>query len=163
MNRLARVVIGSTILIVVFALGIEARAQEKKITKKEVPQAVISAFEKAYPNAKVKGYSTETEEGKTYFEIDGYQGKLMLDVSYLPDGTAAEIEEGVTAGSLPDPVKAALKSNYPKGKIATPERKTVGTNVTYELTVKSGKTSVDVEIDPTGKILKKSKSSAEKD
>jgi hypothetical protein len=163
MNRLGRVVVGSIALIVVFALGIEARAQEKKITKKDVPQAVISAFEKAYPNAKVKGYSTETEEGKTYFEVESYQGKLTLDVSYLSDGTVAEIEEGVTAGSLPDAVKAAVKSNYPKGKIAKAEKKTVGTSVTYELKVTSGKTSAGVEVDPSGKILKKSKSGDEKD
>lgn len=163
MNRLGRVVVGTIALIVVFALGIEARAQEKKITKKDVPQAVISAFEKAYPNAKVKGYSTETEEGKTYFEVESYQGKLTLDVSYLSDGTVAEIEEGVTAGSLPDAVKAAVKSNYPKGKIAKAEKKTVGTSVTYELKVTSGKTSAGVEVDPSGKILKKSKSGDEKD
>jgi ABC-type glycerol-3-phosphate transport system substrate-binding protein len=163
MNRLKRVAIASISLIVVLAFCIGASAQEKKITKKDVPQAVISAFEKAYPKAKVKGYSTETEEGKTYFEVESTVGKMTLDISYLADGTAAEIEEGVAARELPDAVKVAVKTDYPKGKITKAEKKTVGTTVTYELKVTTGKTSAGVEIDPSGKIMRKSKEGAEKD
>jgi hypothetical protein len=162
MNRLRKVAVVSIALIVVFVLGIDASAKEKKIAKKDVPAAVISTFEKAYPNAKVKGYSTETEEGKTYFEVESMVGKMTLDVSYLSDGTVAEIEEGITIGELPDAVKATIKANYPKGKIAKAEKKTAGTTVTYELKVKTGKTSAGMEIDPSGKILKKSKSGTEK-
>jgi hypothetical protein len=163
MYRLRRAIVVCIALILVMALGIEASAQEKKMTKKDVPQAVISAFEKAYPKAKVKGYSTETEEGKTYFEIESHQGKMTLDVSYLGDGTVAEIEEGVAAGNLPDAVKAAVSTNYPKGKITKAEKKTVGTTVTYELKVATGKTRVGVEVDPSGQIMKKSKAGAEKE
>ncbi len=163
MNRLNRLTIVIIALSAVIAFGIQASAQEKKITKKDVPQAVISAFQKAYPDAKVKGYSTETENGKTTFEIESYQGKMTLDVAYLPDGTVTEIEEGVAAGSLPDAVKTAVKTNFPKGKIAKAEKKTVGTVVTYEMKITTGKKSAGVEIDPSGKVIKKAKEGAEKE
>lgn len=163
MNRLRSVAVVSLTMIVVFAFAIEARAQEKKITKKDVPQAVISAFEKAFPKAKVKSYSTETEDGKTVYEVESYQGRMTLDVSYLSDGTASEIEEGVTPGSLPEAVKVALKANYPGGKIARAERKTVGSDVTYEVRMTVGKNRVSVEIDASGKVVKKSKSGEEKE
>jgi hypothetical protein len=162
MNRLRRIAVLSITLLIVFALGFEASAKEKKISKKHVPSAVLSAFEKAYPKAKVKGYSTETENGKTYFEVESHQGKKTLDVSYLADGTLAETKEGVTAGDLPDSVKAAVKSNYPKGKITKAEKKTVGAIVTYELKVRTGKKHVRLEIDSNGKILK-TKSGSEKE
>jgi ABC-type glycerol-3-phosphate transport system substrate-binding protein len=150
-------------LSVVIALGTQANAQEKKITKKDVPVAVVSAFEKAYPDAKVKGYSTETEDGKTTFEIESLQGKLALDVAYLPDGTPVEIEEEVAAGSLPAVVKAAVKSNFSNGKIAKAEKKTVGTVVTYEMRVKTSKKTAEVEIDPSGAIIKKANKGGEKE
>jgi hypothetical protein len=150
-------------LIVVFALAFIANAQEKKITKKDVPVAVLSAFEKAYPKAKVKGYSTETEDGKTYFEIESMQGKMNLDASYLPDGTVAEIESGVAVKNLPIPVKDAVKAKYPKGKIDKAEQKTVGAVVTFEIKVKVGKSIVGLEIDPSGKIIKESKAKAKKE
>ena len=153
----------SVCLSLILGLALALSAQEKKITKKDVPAAVVSAFEKAYPKAKVKGYSTETENGKKYFEVESTIGKMTLDVSYLADGTAAEIEEGVTAGSLPDAVKATVKANFPKGTIAKAEKKTVGTVVTYEMNITTGKKSVGVEIDPTGKILNQSKADSEKE
>lgn len=151
MNRLRKLAIATVTLIVVLALGFEASAQEKKITKKDVPQTVTSAFEKAYPKAEVKGYSAETEEGKTLFEIESIQDTMSLDVSYLADGTVAEIEAGVAAANLPDSVKAAVNTNYPKGTITKAEKKTVGTIVTYELKVTTDKTTLGVNIDPSAR------------
>jgi hypothetical protein len=152
-------------LCLILFLGIisQATAQEKKITKKNVPAAVLSAFEKAYPKAKVKGYSTEKENGKITFEVESMQGKLILDVAYLPDGTATEIEEGVAAKDLPAPVLDAVKAKYAKGKIAKAEKKTVGNVVTYELSVTAGKTHAGLEIDPSGKIIKESKGTAKEE
>lgn len=146
-------------LFIVFAMAIEANAKENKLTKKDVPTAVISAFDTAYPKAKIKGYSTETENGKTYYEVESMNGKRSLDVSYLPDGTVAEIEEGVAAKNLSISVLKAVKTKYPKGKISKAEKKTVGSLVTYELKVTTDKTYAGLEIDPTGKIIKERASS----
>lgn len=163
MKNIGHVALEGLTLLVSFILVVDAGAKEKKITKKDVPPAVISAFTKAYPKAVVKGYSTEAENGKTSYEVESMQGKMSLDVSYLADGTATEIEEGVPAKDLPDQVLKAVKTAYPRGNITRAEKKTTGTVVTYELRITTGKTHTGMEIDPSGKIITHSKSSAKND
>ena len=153
MNRFKVIATASLFVIVTFAFAIEANAQEKKLTKKDIPQAVISAFEKAYPNATVKGYSIEKENKKTTYEVESMQGKMTLDVSYLADGTAVEVEEGVAAKDLPGPVMDAVKAKFPDGKIVKAEKKTAAKVVTYEMRIKTGKTHAGIEVDPAGKIV----------
>ena len=50
-------------------------AQEKKINKKELPQAVLNSFQKDYPNATIKAASIENENGKIYYEIESLEGR----------------------------------------------------------------------------------------
>jgi hypothetical protein len=150
-------------IILILTFSINLMAQEKRISKKEVPQAVLSAFASAYPKAKVKGYSTETENGKIYFEVESHQGKMTLDVSYLTDGTVTEIEEGVATADLPSAVKKAIKSNFPKGRVIKAEKKTVGDILTYEMKIITAKGHSTVEIDRTGKILKNAKGNTEQE
>ena len=163
MRNSLNVFTASLCIILFLGITVQATAQEKKITKKDVPAAILSAFQKAYPDAKVKGYSTETENGKTTFEVESMVGNMTLDVEYLPDGTATEIEEGAAPKDLPSAVTDAVKAKYAKGKIAKAEKKTVGTTVTYELKVMEGKGHVGLEIDPSGKIIKESKGTAKKE
>jgi hypothetical protein len=151
------------LLVLGFLLFIHGSAQEKKITKKDVPAAVLTAFEKAYPKAVIRGYAKETEGGKTYFEIESKNGGSSLDVLYLPDGTLTEVEEGLTASDLPDPVKAAINGKYPKARTTKVEKTTRGSEVTYEVKISSGTTRANVTIDPAGKILKDKKASVKKE
>jgi len=51
-------------------LSFSAAAQEKKITAKQVPAAVITAFKASYPNATIRGYAQEKENGKVFYEIE---------------------------------------------------------------------------------------------
>lgn len=132
-------------------------AQEKKISKKDVPATVIAAFEKAYPKATVKGCAMEVENGTTYYEIESIDGKTKRDLLYLPDGTVAEIEQGVAVADLPAAVRAAINKEYPKGKIEKAEKTTKGSAVTYEMKIVSGKSRVEFVVDPAGKIVKKEK------
>jgi uncharacterized membrane protein YkoI len=137
-------------------------AQEKKITKKDVPAAVLSAFEKSYPHAMVKSFSKESENGKTYYEVESIEGKTPRDILYLSDGTATEVEEGVSTADLPASVKASVMKKHPEGKIIRAERTTRDSVVTYEMRVKSGKTTFEVVVDPSGKIVKEKNSAGRK-
>jgi uncharacterized membrane protein YkoI len=130
------------------------RAQEKQISRKEVPSAVVSAFEKAYPKAVIKGFSQEQEEGKIYYEVESQQGNTTRDILYLADGTVVELEEGVPAADLPGAIQSALKAKYPKGDVTKAEKTTRGNRVTYEMKVVSGKSTREVVVDRSGKILK---------
>jgi hypothetical protein len=141
----------------------KAEAGEKKIAKKDLPAPVMAAFQKAYPKATIKGASTEVEEGKTYYEIESLDGKVKRDLLYLADGTVAEIEETVSPADLPPQVKAAVTDKYPKGKIGKAEMVTRGAVAAYEVVVKSGKTTVEMSIDPAGKVLKEKKAAVKKE
>jgi len=145
------------VLLASTVFSLSAFTQEKKISKKDLPQAVLAAFEKAYPKATIKGLSQEVENGKTYYEIESIDGKTTRDLLYLSDGSVTEIEEGLSVAELPPPVKAALLKEYPKGKVVKAEKTTKGTTVTFEMKVSSGKTNAELVVDPSGKVVKNEK------
>jgi len=136
-------------------LTIAAAAQEKKITAKDVPAAVISAFKTAYPNATIRGYAREKENGKVFYEIESREGTTTRDVLYNPDGTVAEIEESIAATDLPAEVQQALKEKFPKAVITKVEKTTAGDKVSYEIVARQGKKRVTIEFDSSGKVLSK--------
>ena len=135
-------------------LAISAVAQEKKITAKDVPAAVISAFKAAYPNATISGYAREKEKGKVFYEIESREGTLHRDILYNSDGTVAEVEESIAATDLPSEVQEAFRKQYPRAVITLAERTTIGDRITYEVTGKVGRKKVSREFDPSGKVLK---------
>ncbi len=139
-----------------------ALAEDKKISKKEVPVAVLTAFKKACPHAKILGLSKEVEEGKIFYEIESMDGTKRRDLLYTADGTVAEIEETVAASELPEAVKVAVQNEYPEGKIAKAEKLTRGSMEGYEIHIVSGKKKHELLIDPRGKILKWDKEKGER-
>jgi hypothetical protein len=150
-------------VVLCFALTLNGVAGETKISKKNLPAAVLSAFEKAYPKAVIKGLAMEKEDGKTFYEIESVDGKLSRDILYLADGTVSEIEEGVAPVDLPAIVKAAVVKEHPKGKIVKSEKTMHGSEVTFELHVKSGKAAFEVVVAPDGKIIKNQKAGSAKE
>jgi predicted ATP-binding protein involved in virulence len=138
-------------------LTFSVSATARKLTKKDIPSAVISAFEKSYPNATVKSYSREKRSGKTVYEIESMDGQTRRDLIYSTDGTALEIEERISPSDLPDSVKQAIDKEYPKSKIKSAERLTKGTSIEYEVVIKRGKKSLEVVFDESGKVSKATK------
>ena len=136
-------------------LGFSALAQEAKITKKKVPTAVITAFKSAYPQATIRGYAREKENGKVYYEIESIEGQTTRDVLYNPDGTVAEIEESIAVSDLPAAAQEAMRAIYPNSVITKAEKITRGDVTEYEAHAKQGKKSVSMEFDAAGKPLKK--------
>ena len=134
-------------------LGFSAAAQEKKVTEKQVPVAVIAAFKTAYPNATIRGYAQEKEHGKLFYEIESREGTMSRDVLYNPDGTVAEVEESMPATDLPADAQQAIRQKYPKAVISLAEKTTVGDKVSYEVSARQGKRRITMEFDANGKVL----------
>jgi hypothetical protein len=153
----------SLVVCLILAAAFLATAGEKKISKKEVPPAVLSAFEKAYPKASTKGFAKEEEDGKTFYEIESVEGTTTRDILYLANGNVAEIEEGVSADKLPDAVKATVKREYPKGKVTKAEKVTVESVIKYEIHIAVGKTQHGLVVAPDGKVVKQKKVGEEKE
>lgn len=156
MQKTGRFQIGGILLMVgiLTAFTMPSSAQEKKLSVKQLPTPVQSAFHKQYPSAKIKGASSEVENGKTVYEVESVDGKISRDLLYLEDGSAIEIEESIALQALPEAVSNALRVEAGKGKIGKAEKLTKGESIQYEFVITSGKNRREVVIDPSGKIVK---------
>ena len=134
-------------------LTAQAQASERKLTEKQMPAAVLAAFHKAYPAATIHGLSVEKEHGKAFYEVESLDGTTRRDLSYLADGSVAEIEETIAAADLPAAVRAAVKSKHPRGMVMKAEKNTKGATLTYEILVLDGKNLREVVVNPAGKVL----------
>jgi hypothetical protein len=129
-------------------------AGETKITKKDVPAAVLASFEKAYPKATMKGFSKEVEKGQTLYEIESLEGKMARDATYAADGKVAAVEESMETKDAPTAVQQALEKKYPKAKVNKAEKVMEANTVAYEfhVTTAQGK-KAEVKFDAKGKEL----------
>jgi hypothetical protein len=154
--RTKRIVHRSIPLLVICALvGMSpGTAGDTKLTKKDVPAAVLESFKQSYPNATVKGYGKEVENGKTFYELETVDGTTRRDLLYTPEGKVAEIEEAVAMKDLPDPVAKAFAKESPKAKAVKIEKTTHGDKVQYDFHMGKGRSAL--VIGPTGIVLKHS-------
>jgi uncharacterized membrane protein YkoI len=128
-------------------------AQERQISRKGVPPAVLAAFTSAYPNATIKGFSKEKENGQTLYEVECEEGKTMRDVTFTEDGTVVSVEETVEISEVPPAVKAALDNRVPGGRIKKAEKIIKGGVITYEFQVKHNGKKIEIVYDPEGNEL----------
>jgi len=119
----------------------------------KAPAAVMTAFQKAYPNASIRDISKEIKDGKTYYEIESMDGAQRRDLLYLADGTVFEIEEAVKVGDLPEAITGTLSAKFPKGKLQKAERITRGSIIQYEVLMENGEENLEVLLDANGKVV----------
>lgn len=139
------------VLAFVFSFS-SALAEEKKISRKDTPPAVLSAFKASYPNAKIMGASSEIEDSVTYYEITSKEGKVKRDVTYTVDGTLVVVETTISSKELPLPVSNAIIAVYPNGKIRKAETLVKGGVTSYEVLLKSEKKYYEVVLSSYGTI-----------
>jgi hypothetical protein len=132
-----------------------AQETEKKVTAKAVPAVVITNFKAAYPKAVIRGYASETENGKQYYEIESREGTLHRDVLYNTDGTVAEIEESIDQSALPAAALQTIKEKHPRAVVTLAEKTIVGDKITYEVKARQGRKRFTMEFDADGKMLPK--------
>jgi uncharacterized membrane protein YkoI len=144
------------LLLAALVLGLPAATltQEQQIRRKDVPAPVLAAFERAYPNARIKGYSREPENGQILYEIESVEGKTRRDVTYTADGTLVSVEETVALSELPPGVKAALDQRFPGGKILKTEKVMKGGFVGYEFEVRHNGRRTEILFDADGNETK---------
>ncbi len=130
-------------------------AQEQSIGKKNVPKAVVETFRKSYPNATIKGYAKEVDEGKTVYEIESTEGNVHRDVTYAADGILQTIEESLPFSDLPEPVRNTITKEYPKGKISISEKVIKGSTTQFEVLVKSTGRKYELVLNGDGTLVKK--------
>jgi hypothetical protein len=163
MKKLSQAIFYVIAIFLIAGLTSQAIAGDKKITKKDVPAAVLKAFEAAFPKVKVNEYLTESEGGKTFYEFETVEGTIKRDILYTPEGTLVEVEEVLTTETIPAEIAKAVTADIPKAKIVGGEKTTKGNDVTFELKIKSGKKTGKVVLSADGKIIKKEMKKAKKE
>lgn len=146
----------------VFVVG-TGFSQEKSLQKKDIPAAVLNAFQKSYPNATIKGFAKEIEDNKTMFEVESVEGKIHRDISYLADGTVVTAEETMPYASLPKPVRLTIEKEFAKAKVVRCEQVTKGSTIQFEFILKIGKKNQEVVLNPDGTVVKKEEKKEEKE
>ena len=136
--------------------SLHADADSKELKQSQVPQPVLDAFAKARPNAKVKEFEQETWDGKIVFAIEFKENGIESEYVFSPDGTLLASGEEIKPTELPQAVVEAVKQAHPQARIKEAKRKLLpdGTVSRFEVEVKEGHKEFELEIDPSGNILK---------
>lgn len=138
-----------------------ALAKDQKLSKAQVPAAVVAAVEAKYASAKQLGWSKEVENGKAEYEARLDSG---LEVTVSPEGAILSEESPVAFAQLPAKVKAGFAaSKYGKWKVRKAEKIVEGEKTSYEVAAAKGKAGAEVVFDAEGKLVKEEKTSAKGD
>jgi hypothetical protein len=155
---------------IIIAVSYTANAEDKKDSRKEqrlskndLPAAILAAFQKQYPNAKIKEVDKEIEDSTICFEIESRDSTTRRNIIYAIDGRVIEIEEAIIAKQLPGSARAAIAKNYLKGKVEVAEKVIKDDKTTFEVKIESGRENFEAVFDSTGKLINSEKVSDEKD
>lgn len=135
-------------------IATSVHAQEQSIKRKDVPKAILAAFEKTYSKATIKGYAKEVDDGKTVYEVESVEGTVHRDITYMADGSVVSIEESLPVSELSDVIRNAAEKQYPGSKISGCEKVTKICIMQYELVVTAGKQKHELVLNPDGTIAK---------
>ena len=141
-------------LILVLMLAGSTFAQEKKIKRSELPEKVEKTVVDQSRGATIRGFSQETENGRTTYEVEFIVNGHSKDVEMDSNGAVLEVEEQVDLKSLPADVRAGLQASAGKGKITKIESITKKDKlVAYETQVERNGKKSEVQVGPTGQPL----------
>ena len=126
-------------------------AQEKKITRAQLPAAVEKTVARESQGATINGFATEIENGKRLYEVELTVDGHSKDISMDKNGDIVEIEEEVAMDSLPASVQEGLRKAAGAGTIGKIESLTKrGKLVAYEGHVKTGAKRSEIQVGPNG-------------
>ena len=133
-----------------------ANAQEKKLTRKQLPPAVEKTVASESVGATIKGFATEVEKGQRLYEAELMVNGHHKDILMNRQGVNVEVEEEVSMDSLPAMVQDGLRKAAGSGTIGMIESLTKnGKLVAYEGHVKTGTKRSEIQVGPQGEKLKR--------
>lgn len=139
----------STILAACFVVGACSISNAQDIDKKDVPAAVKSAFQKAYP----KATDVEWELKNSNYEVEFDIARADYKALYTPTGKTIFVEKDMSVRQLPAAIAKSIKSKYPKGRIDDVDQINTGGKVTYKIDIE-GTPDVNVWYAADGRFIK---------
>ncbi len=121
---------------------------ERKVKESEVPKAAMAALKKHAGEHAITEFAEEIEHGCKYYEGSWTTASGHVDVLVTEAGALVEIEEGVSADSIPAAVSAAVEKIAGKGAKLRYEKKTM---VMYEVKFEKDKRRHELVLSPDGR------------
>ena len=142
------------VVLSILVAAVPAAAQERKLTRSQLPPSVVATVEKETQGATIKGYSTERDHGRVVYEAETVVNGHTRDLQIDKNGALMEIEEEVSMESLPATVSASLKSRAKGGTINKVESLTkAGKLVAYEASTQKAGHKGEIQVGPAGEKL----------
>lgn len=142
-------------LLVLTAGGRADEGKEEKVPLDKLPKAVTDAVKAKFEGCELVSAEKEKADGKEVYEVAIKHKGSKIEVTLTPEGKILSTEKEIDAKDLPKEVAKALEDKYPKATIKLAEEETKDDKVTYEvLIVTADKKTIEVVLDPKGKIVK---------
>ncbi len=127
--------------------------QEQRVTRRDLPAAVVRTVDTQARGATIRGFSKEKERGQTFYEVElrvnGHSRDILMDTT----GAVVEVEEQVDIATLPTAVRAGLIAAAGSGKLRSVESVTRGGQTAYEGHVNTNGKWSEIQVGPDGKPL----------
>ena len=147
------------LIAILICFGVTSFALAQKMKTEEVPQAVRTAFAKAYPNVKNVKWEKEGDSYEAGFDLGKEEVSALIDAA----GKVKEVETEIAMDAMPAAVKKSLAKDYADYKVKEAAKIVAENVITYEAEVKKGKESFDLIFSEDGKLVKKEEKKNEKD
>jgi uncharacterized membrane protein YkoI len=137
-------------------------AEKDKLGLDKIPKKVMDALKAKFPKAQIDKWTKEKEGDTVVYDIEFKQDGRKLEADIKEDGTIHNWERQIRAARLPEAVKKAVETKYPKSALKEVMAVTAvkdGKDVLegYEIVLETAdKKEVEVTVAPGGKIVEDS-------
>jgi hypothetical protein len=140
----------SLLALVFFIVSFATISCSQKLTEKDIPAPVKTAFNTKFPGATVIKWGKESAKG---YEAEFKLNNNAVSANFGLNGSWVETETVIPVSDLPPAVKTAVNAKYP-GVLITLAEKTEqpGDKTLYEISVKVNGKKKSIELNPDGTV-----------
>ncbi|RFN59064.1 PepSY-like domain-containing protein [Marixanthomonas ophiurae] len=137
-----------TLKFLLVALFVTTVATAQDLKQTDVPNSVLSNFQKENPNATDVEWEKEMDNYKVEFDQDSQE----YEIWYSTSGTMVKMEQDITENMLPKAITSVISSKYSGYKVDDCEKITKDNKTTYKVELENGTDEMDVVFNETGKV-----------
>lgn len=130
--------------------AVMAQTAEVAVKFRDLPDAVQRTAREQSKGLRVRGYSKETENGKTFYEVQTKDAGMSKDILLDAGGAVVEVEQMLEMSSVPGPVMEKLRRKAGAGKLVSVESVTKGSSMSYEAVVSKNGKRQEIAVDANG-------------
>jgi Putative beta-lactamase-inhibitor-like, PepSY-like len=140
------------LLLACFIFSFATTGCSQKITEKDIPAPVKTAFNNKFPGATDIKWE---KENKKELEANFKMNNAEVSANFNLDGTWVETETTIPSSELPVPVTNAVNTKYPGAVYGRTEKiEKPGAKILYEVNITVNGKKKELELNPDGSIAK---------